>query len=260
MPPLYEQHRGSLPILVSFPHSGTFLPPEIEARLTAAGRCVPDTDWYVPELYRRSLERLDVSTLLATHSRYVVDLNRPADGSALYPGRIESAVCPTETFEGNAIYRAEQAPTEQEIPARIERYWRPYHDALAAESGRIRAQHGHCLVWDAHSIRSRSPRLFEGQLPGLNLGSFGGRSAQAATVERVLARLRAQQRFSYVVDGRFKGGHITRHYGAPAQGIEALQLEIAQCAYMREEETPRFDAARAAPLAELIEQIIAALL
>ena len=257
--PLFEQRHGSLPILISFPHSGTVLPESLRNRFTAAGRAMPDTDWFVPELYRHCLDRLDVSTLIATHSRYVVDLNRPADGSALYPGRIESAVCPTDTFEGEAIYAAGHELLPGEIPGRIEHYWRPYHAALAAERDRLLATHGRCLIWDAHSIRSRSPRLFEGELPELNLGTYSGHSAAAPLVAPVVERLRAQQRFSHVVDGRFKGGHITRHFGAPTQNVHAMQLEISQRAYMSEQDTPRFDAQRAAPLAELIEQILAAL-
>jgi N-formylglutamate deformylase len=257
--PLFEQRHGSLPILISFPHSGTVVPDLLRNRFTAAGRALPDTDWFVPELYRRCLDRLDVSTLIATHSRYVVDLNRPADGSALYPGRIESAVCPTETFEGEAIYASGHELSNTEIPARIDRYWRPYHLALAAERDRILAAHGRCLIWDAHSIRSRSPRLFEGELPQLNLGTFSGHSASPRLVGPVVERLCAQQRFSHVVDGRFKGGHITRHFGAPAQNVHAMQLEIAQRAYMSEEGAPQFDSQRAAPLSELIEQILAAL-
>jgi N-formylglutamate amidohydrolase len=256
---LFEQRHGSLPILISFPHSGTALPDALRARFTAAGRAVPDTDWFVPELYQRCLDRLDVSTLIATHSRYVVDLNRPADGSALYPGRIESAVCPTETFEGEAIYAAGLELSDSEIPARIEHYWRPYHLALSAERDRILAAHGHCLIWDAHSIRSYSPRLFEGELPELNLGSYSGQSAAPALVARVAERLRAQQRFSHVIDGRFKGGHITRHFGEPARNVHAMQLEIAQRAYMSEDGAPQFDSLRAAALSELIERIIAAL-
>ena len=257
--PLFEQRQGSLPILISFPHSGIELPESLHHRFTPAGRAVPDTDWFVPELYQRCLDRLDVSTLIATHSRYVVDLNRPADGSALYPGRIESAVCPTETFEGDAIYAAGHALSHAEIPGRIECYWRPYHLALAAERDRILAAHGHCLIWDAHSIRSHSPRLFEGELPELNLGTYAGQSAAAALVARVVERLRAQQRFSHVVDGRFKGGYITRHFGAPARNVHAMQLEIAQRAYMSEDGAPRFDSQRAAALSELIEQILTAL-
>lgn len=257
--PLFEQRRGSLPILISFPHSGTLLPAPLHDRFTTAGRALPDTDWFVPELYRRCLDRLDVSTLIATHSRYVVDLNRPADGSALYPGRIESAVCPTETFEGKAIYGSGHEFSSDEIPARIEQYWRPYHAALAAERDRIVAAHGRCVIWDAHSIRSRSPRLFEGELPELNLGTYSGHSAAAALSARVIERLRAQQRFSHVVDGRFKGGHITRHFGAPTRNVHALQLEIAQRAYMSEDGAPLFDSMFAAPLSELIEQIIASI-
>jgi len=257
--PLFEQRHGSLPVLISVPHSGTLLPDSLRDRFTAAGRAVPDTDWFVPELYQRCLNQLHVSTLIATHSRYVVDLNRPADGSALYPGRIESAVCPTETFEGEAIYTAGRELSNGEIPGRIDRYWRPYHRALAAERDRILAAHGRCLIWDAHSIRSHSPRLFEGELPELNLGTYSGHSAAPRLVARVVERLRAQQRFSHVVDGRFKGGHITRHFGEPARHVHAVQLEIAQRAYMSEEGSPHFDSRRAAPLSELIGQLLAAL-
>lgn len=258
-PALYEQHRGSLPVLISFPHSGTWLPDELRARLTSAGRALPDTDWFVPELYRRCLEQLDVSTLVATHSRYVVDLNRPGDGSALYPGRIESAVCPTETFDGEPIYRSGAGLDAHEVPQRIACYWQPYHDAIAAERDRLLARHGRCVIWDAHSIRSRSPRLFEGELPELNLGTFSGHSAEAALIGRITARLGAQQRFSWVLDGRFKGGHITRHFGAPARGVQAIQLEIAQRAYMSEQGEPRFEPQAAAPLAALIAEILGAL-
>jgi N-formylglutamate amidohydrolase len=258
-PALFEQRRGSLPVLISFPHSGTYLPQALRARLTAEGQAVPDTDWFVPELYGRCLASLPVHVLQATHSRYVVDLNRPADGAALYPGRIESGVCPTETFAGAAIYRTGHELAATEIADRIRQHWRPYHEALAALRDEILAAHGYCIVWDAHSIRSEAPRLFDGQLPELNLGTFSGRSAAPEWVARIVAQLGAQRRFTHVVDGRFKGGHITRHYGEPARGVHAMQLEIAQRAYMAEAGPPQFDAARAAPLAALIERFIAAL-
>jgi len=258
-PPLFERRRGSLPILISFPHSGTHLPQDLHTRLTAEGQAVPDTDWFVPELYARCLESLPVHVLRATHSRYVVDLNRPADGAALYPGRVESGVCPTETFAGVPIYRSGHELSSAEIADRIRQYWRPYHDALAATRDEILARHGYCLLWDAHSIRSEEPRLFEGQLPELNLGTFSGHSAAPQWVARIVALLESQQGYSRVVDGRFKGGYITRHYGQPTRSVHAMQLEIAQRAYMAEAGTPRFEAARAAPLAALIEQFIAAL-
>ena len=259
-PPLFERHGGSLPIVISFPHSGTYVPEPLRARLTPAALELPDTDWFVPQLYSECLGRLGVSTLIATHSRYVVDLNRAADGSALYPGRIESAVCPSETFSGSAIYRAGQGLSASEIAPRIERYWRPYHEALAELRDAALARHKHCLIWDAHSIRSLAPRLFDGTLPQLNLGTWDGRSAGAEFVARVVGLLEAQQHFSHVVNGRFKGGYITRHYGAPAQHVHAMQLEIAQRAYMSEATAPQFDPAVAAPLSALLVQIIEALL
>jgi N-formylglutamate deformylase len=258
-PALFETRRGSLPILISFPHSGTYLPEALRERFTALGRELPDTDWFLPELYRGCLERLGVSSLIATHSRYVVDLNRPADGAALYPGQIESAVCPTETFSGVAIYRAGHELLATETRERCERYWRPYHQALGELRDEILAIHGRCLIWDAHSIRSLAPRLFDGQLPELNLGTWSGRSAGAELVGRVVALIGAQQRFSHVVNGRFKGGYITRHYGAPSRQVHAMQLEIAQRAYMSEADAPQFNAQIAAPLNSLLEQIIAAL-
>jgi N-formylglutamate deformylase len=258
-PALFASRHGSLPILISFPHSGTHVPDAVRERFTPTGRTLPDTDWFVPELYRDCLARLGVSTLIATHSRYLVDLNRPADGSPLYPGQMESAVCPTETFAGEAIYRAGHELTPQETRERIVHYWQPYHLALQELRDEILAEHGRCLIWDAHSIRSLEPRLFDGPLPELNLGTWSGRSAGAERVGRVIQLMAGQRRFSHVVDGRFKGGYITRHYGAPAQHVHAMQLEIAQRAYMLEEGTPQFDPQLAAPLATLLGQLIAAL-
>jgi N-formylglutamate deformylase len=258
-PALFARHRGSLPILISFPHSGSYVPEEMRESFAGAAQTLPDTDWFVPQLYRGVLERFDVSSLIATHSRYVVDLNRPADGSLLYPGQTESAVCPTETFGGVTIYRSGRELSAAQIRTRIERYWHPYHEALAGLREDILASHGRCVIWDAHSIRSQAPRLFAGELPELNLGTWNGRSAGADLIGRVAALMAGQQRFSHVVDGRFTGGYITRHYGAPARQVHALQLEIAQRAYMLEADPPLFDPQLASPLMSLLERIIAEL-
>jgi N-formylglutamate deformylase len=255
-PALFARHRGSLPLLISFPHSGTHVPEEMRESFTSAAQALPDTDWFVPQLYRGVLERFDVSSLMATHSRYVVDLNRAADGSLLYPGQNESAVCPTETFGGAAIYRLGKELSAAETRARIECYWRPYHEALAALRDDILATHGQCVIWDAHSIHSLAPRLFNGELPELNLGTWNGRSAGADLIGRVATLIAGQQRFSHVVDGRFTGGFITRHYGDPTRQVHAMQLEIAQRAYMLEADPPQFDPHLAAPLMSLLEQII----
>jgi N-formylglutamate deformylase len=218
-------------------------------------RDLPDTDWFVPELYGFQRD-LGASVLRATHSRYVVDLNRPPDGAPLYPGRRETALCPLETFDGERLYPPGEEPNKSEIEQRLQLYWRPFHQRLGEAALELVAQHGRCLLWDAHSIRSMVPGLFDGRLPDLNLGTAGGSSCSPAIRGRAAAALSGQQRFSFVLDGRFKGGYITRHYGNPGAGIDALQLEIAQLAYLEESRTPRFDAARAAPLSALLERVL----
>jgi N-formylglutamate deformylase len=253
--PLFEYLPGDLPILISFPHSGTYVPPELTARLRPQVLDLPDTDWFVPQLYDFSRE-LGASVIRATHSRYVVDLNRPPDGAPLYPGQRETTVCPTETFGGEALYLDGANPSAAEIADRLPRYWQPYHDKLEVLIRDLVQRHGHCVLWDAHSILSQVPGLFEGRLPDLNVGTSGGRSCSPAVLNRIVASLSTQKQFSFVVDGRFKGGFITRHYGRPAARIEAVQLEIAQCAYLVETRTPTFDAARARPLSLLLRDLL----
>lgn len=255
--PLYEANEGTAPLVISMPHSGTHLPPEIAARIAASARDLPDTDWFIPDLYAFH-ERLGASVLRATHSRYVVDLNRPPDGALLYPGKRETSVCPTETFDGEPLYTAGDEPSAAQIEARLERYWRPFHERLRRMIDRQLARHGHCLLWDAHSIRSTVPALFEGRLPDLNVGTADGRSCTDDTARRIASRLGAQHRFSFVVNGRFKGGYITRHYGAPADGVDVVQMEIAQSAYLRETRVPRFESVLAAPLAEFLQELLGA--
>lgn len=255
MEPLYDYLPGELPLLISFPHSGTYVPPELVPRLTRAALDLPDTDWFVPELYQFHRE-LGASIVCATHTRYVVDLNRPPDGAPLYPGRRETTLCPTETFDGERLYAEGAEPTRGEIAERLQRYWQPYHGKLAELTQQIVQRHGHCILWDAHSIHSTVPGLFDGRLSDLNIGTAGGRSCSPDVLARLVTRLGAQKRFSYVVDGRFKGGYITRHYGNPAARIHAVQLEIAQGAYLLEARTPVFEASRAHPLTSLLRDLL----
>jgi N-formylglutamate deformylase len=259
IPPLFEIASGDTPLLLSMPHSGTYLPPDLAARMTGAARAVPDTDWFIPQLYQFAGD-LGATVLQATHSRYVVDLNRPPDGVPLYPGRRETGVCPIETFDGEVLYGAGDEPSQDEIAARLQQFWRPYHDQLAALIAAHVARHGRCLLWDAHSIHSTVPGLFEGRLPDLNVGTVDGRSCSAAIVGRIVAKLSSQSRFSVVVNGRFKGGYITRHYGLPDAGIDAVQLEIAQAAYLIEARAPQYDTAHARPLQLLLRQTLSELL
>jgi N-formylglutamate deformylase len=230
----FTLHRGSTPLFVSLPHDGTALPGDIEARLTPSARRVPDTDWHVSRLYAFARE-LGASMIVPVYSRYVIDLNRPRDNASLYPGQNTTGLCPVVQFSGEPVYQAGEEPTQNEISARIETYWRPYHEALAAEAARIHAEHGRVVLWEGHSIRGVVPFLFEGRLPDFNLGTAGGASCSAALQSRLADVLAAQRDRTHVVNGRFKGGYITRHYGRPAQGIEAVQLELAQLNYMDED-------------------------
>jgi N-formylglutamate deformylase len=253
--PLFEYVAGEGPLLISFPHSGTYVPPELEARLRPKTLDLPDTDWYVPELYDFFRE-LGATMLRATHSRYVVDLNRPPDGAPLYPGQRETTVCPTEAFDGAPLYLEDGNPTPGEIADRLSMYWQPYHDKLAGLTRELARIYGTCILWDAHSILSQVPGLFDGRLPDLNVGTADGRSCSPIILYRIVTCLGAQNQFSFVVNGRFKGGYITRHYGNPAAHIEAVQLEIAQCTYLEEARTPAFDAARAQPLKSLLRELL----
>lgn len=258
-PDLFTLRHGSAPLLISLPHDGAFIPPALAARMQPAARGAPDTDWWMSKLYGPIAEALDASLLVPTHSRYVVDLNRPPDDTALYPGQNTTGLCPLTRFSGDAVYLEGEAPDEHEIAGRVERFWRPYHAALAGELQRLRGRHGRVLLWEGHSIASTLPFLFEGELPALNLGTVGGLSCRPTTEAALQAALAAQSRFSWVLNGRFKGGFITRHYGRPAEGIDAVQLETAQRAYMAEPDGG-FEPERAAALQEQVRALIDAAL
>lgn len=228
--------QGRSPLLVSMPHSGTYLPPGIESRLTPAALALPDTDWHIPELYD-FLEGMDASVLVASHSRYFVDLNRDPDSKALYPGADNTELCPTTTFAQQAIYQPGQAPTSAEVEERREAVWRPYHAALAEELASLRAEFGYALLWDAHSIKSQVERFFDGRLPDLNLGTGDGASAHADLLDLLGAVARDAEEslgYSHAINGRFKGGYITRYHGRPRMGVHAVQLELSQITYMDE--------------------------
>jgi len=246
---------GDSPLLVSVPHDGRLIPEQQRARMTEAGLAIPDTDWHVAQLYGFAVE-LGASLLVARYSRYVVDLNRPPDDAAMYEGQVATGLCPRYTFAGEPLYHDDAPVSQAEARERIERYWRPYHERLAAALEAIRDRHGCAFLWDAHSIPSRVPRLFDGELPVLNLGNFDGRSCDPG-LARALDGIASASPYESVLNGRFRGGYITRHYGDPANGVQAMQLELAQRAYM-DEETREFDAARASRLRETLQALLTA--
>lgn len=251
---IFTLHQGTAPLLVSVPHDGTFVPDDIAQRLTPAARRVPDTDWHIARLYAFARE-LGASMIVPTHSRYVVDLNRSEDDVSLYPGQNTTGLCPVVRFSGEPVYLQGREPTPDEIAERVERYWRPYHQALRMELDRLRAAHGRAVLWEGHSIRGELPFLFQGRLPDMNLGTAGGTSCSPALQQRLEAVLAGQEEFDSVVNGRFKGGHITRHYGDPASGIEAVQMETSQRAYM-DEASFAYDEAKAARAQALIRRLL----
>ncbi|KTT17811.1 N-formylglutamate deformylase [Pseudacidovorax intermedius] len=233
--PPFRFRQGTRPLLISMPHVGTHVPPALAARLTAEARQVPDTDWHLERLYDFA-DALGASVLVATHSRYVIDLNRPPDGASLYPGQSVTGLCPVDTFDDTPLYAdPADVPGEAEIAARRTAIWAPYHARLAEELARIRAAHGVAMLWDAHSIRSVLPRFFEGTLPDLNLGTAQGAACDPQLAERLLAIARADSAHTSVLNGRFTGGYITRHHGQPARGVHAVQLEMTQRSYMQEQ-------------------------
>ena len=251
---IFTLHQGTAPLLVSVPHDGTFVPDDIAQRLTPAARRVPDTDWHIARLYAFARE-LGASMIVPTHSRYVVDLNRSEDDVSLYPGQNTTGLCPVVRFSGEPVYLQGREPTPEEIAERVERYWRPYHQALRMELDRLRAVHGRAVLWEGHSIRGELPFLFQGRLPDMNLGTAGGTSCSPALQQRLEAVLAGQEEFDSVVNGRFKGGHITRHYGDPASGIEAVQMETSQRAYM-DEASFAYNEAKAARAQALIRRLL----
>lgn len=230
---IFSLHRGSVPLLVSLPHDGTHVPAAIASRLTGSARRVPDTDWHVARLYDFA-RGLGASVLVPTHSRYVVDLNRGEDDTSLYPGQNTTGLCPVRQFDGSPVYLEGEEPSPDEVRARVDAYWRPYHEALAGELERLRQAHGRVVLWEGHSIRGELPWLFPGRLPDLNLGTAGGASCSPELAGRLAGVLTKQDGFDWVANGRFKGGYITRHYGRPEQGVEAVQMETSQRCYMDE--------------------------
>lgn len=246
---------GTSPLVISVPHGGTSLPPELAQQMTPLALGVPDTDWHVGQLYDFA-RGLGAALIAARLSRYVIDLNRPPDDAALYSASPQTGLCPALSFAGEPLYldgRPAIAPTE--VAQRRAQYWEPYHAELHGLLDAARTRHGHALLVDAHSIRSVVPRLFEGRLPDVNIGTHDGRSCSPRLAAALRAPLEAQLHFTHVFNGRFKGGHITRHYGQPADNIHALQIELAQCGYM-DESTSAYDAARAAPLQALLQVLL----
>ena len=257
--PIFTLQGGGTPLLVSLPHVGTAIPDDQRSRYVERALAVEDTDWHLDVLYA-FVRDLGASLIVPRHSRYVIDLNRPPEDAPMYAGVNNTELCPTHFFTGEPLYRDGQEPDATEINRRRDTYWRPYHAALDAELARLKAQYGHAILFDGHSIKSELPWLFEGRLPDMNLGTASGTSCAPSLRSALVAVLEGQASFTQVADGRFKGGHITRSRGRPHEGVHAVQLEMCWSTYMAEEPPYQVDPARAARLAPVLRGLVQAML
>ena len=249
----YEFSAGTTPLLISLPHGSTYIPPAIADRLTPAAKQTPDTDWHVGRLYDFA-DSLGAGTIAATHSRYVIDLNRDPEGNQLYKNANNTELCPISTFELERLYLPDEEPTAKEITSRIEQYWTPYQRKLRAELTSLKNRFGIAVLFDGHSIKSEVPRFYDGRIPDLNLGSANGNSAAPELAELAFAALLGRD-YSAVWDDRFTGGYITRQYGDPAGGVHALQLELTWRNYMNEKNF-RYEPERAERLKPLLKNLL----
>lgn len=250
--------RGAGPLILGLPHTGTCVPPAIAAALNDEGLLLRDTDWHIERLYADLVP--DVTIVRANFHRYVIDANRDPSGESLYPGQTTTGLVPQATFDNQPIWRAGCEPDAPEIARRCAAYHQPYHQALSAEMHRLRAAHGVAVLYDCHSIRSEIPWLFNGILPDLNIGTDGGRSCAPEIEAAVLARAQASGR-RHVLNGRFRGGWTTRHYGRPSAGFHAIQMELAQASHLATEAPPfALDQDKARILRETLKDILSDLL
>jgi N-formylglutamate deformylase len=254
----YIYTPGTVPVLLNMPHTATHVPPELLQRFTASAKKFPDTDWHIDRLYAFAGE-LGVHMLAPVHSRYVVDLNRAPSNESLYPGKFTTGICPTALFDGTPVYQHGMEPDATEIEKRIADYWHPYHRKLQSIITELKTQHARVAVFDAHSICSQVPTLFDGVLPDLNIGTADGKTADAALCSTLLS-CATRSSYSAIYNGRFKGGYITRHYGNPSQGIHAVQLELAQKNYMQETYPFAYDEAKAGQLQRVLRELLSTLI
>ena len=251
---------GSLPILISMPHNGTRIPESMAARMQPYALQSVDTDWYLHQLYDFATE-MGCWLINPYYSRYVIDLNRPEDNRSLYPGSDTTELCPTTQFDYRPIYLEGCEPTGDEISQRIAAFWRPYHQQLQRALAQIREKFGYALLFEAHSIKSRVPRFFDGQLADFNFGNFDEKSSSrflSDCIESNWQDCNKDSSYSQTFNGRFKGGYITRHYGDPEGRIESLQLELSQATYMNESNL-EYDERKAAGVKRVLRSLFAKL-
>lgn len=246
--------KGDSPVILSMPHTGTFVPDDIWSTFNPLGQTLEDTDWHVHKLYKDLLP--NVTTVRATFHRYVIDANRDPSGTSLYPGQNTTGLCPVTDFEGHSLYQEGKLPSADEVERRRTIFHEPYHAALKGEIAHIKALHGIAILYDCHSIQSHKPFLFEGTLPDFNIGTNNGLTCDKQFETSVSDICEAAQGYTFVVNGRFKGGWTTRHYGRPENGVHAIQMELAQSTYMDEAAPWNYQADKAERIRPHLQKIL----
>jgi N-formylglutamate deformylase len=250
-----EIHRGSSLVILGLPHTGTFVPAEIRERLNDEGKKLRDTDWHVDRLYSGLLP--NATMVRATFHRYVIDANRDPTGQSLYPGQNTTGLVPLTDFDDQPIWREGEAPTETDVATRLKTFHQPYHAALAAEIERVKAEHGVAILYDCHSIRSVCPFLFEGKLQDFNIGTNNGQTCAPGIEAAVRETCAKAEGYTHIINGRFKGGWTTRHYGQPSRGVHAIQMELTQSTHLASESPPfAYDEAKAERLRVTLQKIL----
>src|ERR1700734_1555095 len=166
--------RRDAPLIVSIPHAGTDLL-GFDAAFVSPWLACKDADWRLDRLCD-FVAPLGATVVRTRLSRSIIDVNRDPSGASLYPGQATTELVPTTMFDGQPLYRPSRAPDAAEIAERRHLYFDPYHATLASEIARLRERHKRVALFDAHSIRSVIPRLFDGALPMFNLGTNSGAS------------------------------------------------------------------------------------
>ncbi|NNC37265.1 MAG: N-formylglutamate deformylase [Acidimicrobiales bacterium] len=249
-----EISKGDSPLILGMPHTGTYVPPALFEQLNETGKKLADTDWHIHDLYDGLVD--NVTSVRALFHRYVIDPNRDPGGQSLYPGQNTTELCPTTDFDDNPIYVAGKSPSPKEIEDRKTKFHQSYHGALKTEIDRVKSQHGFAILYDCHSIRSRIPHLFEGQLPDFNIGTFDGKSCDDVVAQTVLKQCQKANEYTHILNGRFKGGWTTRHYGTPDNDVHAVQMELTQSSYMLEEDPWTYLPQRAAQIRPYLQSIL----
>ncbi|MFT5506257.1 MAG: N-formylglutamate deformylase [Gammaproteobacteria bacterium] len=255
---MIDINQGDSPLILAQPHGGTEVPESIWPRLNETGQALADPDWHISKLYAGLLD--DVTSVSTRIHRYVIDANRNPSDESLYPGQNTTGLCPTTTFDGIPIYKEGESPSPEEVNERQQQYHQPYHDALRNEIERIKQKHGYVILYDCHSIRSNIPYLFEGRLPDFNIGTVNGTSCDPSIENNVLVECQKADLYSNIINGRFKGGWTTRHYGIPAENYHAIQMELTQSTYMQEFEPWDYDPDKASKIRPVLASILKSLL